>query len=631
LRGEQGDVVVAEGAGGRVGVRGAVVLIAAALVAGGCALVPATITPAVGAPPAEKPCAAAAVRSCALPFPSDEFALDDPTAVTGLRLDVPETLVPERIINQLGPGARPADASRGADGYSALTPVTFELPRAVDPASLPRDGGDVFAVFDAVTGERVPIRVELPAEAGRHGAPESVVVAWPRLRYGHGRTYVARITTGLRPRDGVAFTKPAGLAGDSPTAKELRSTLERIEGNRWNEVVSATRFTVRSLENSTVEIDRMAAIARSEDHPLRNLRVDLPVLVQNASAVVSGEVRISDFRDADGVARASNGSTARWVKFLLVLPERPAGPEGAPIAIYGHGLTVAKETMLLTASANAHMGVATIGIDVPNHGDRQAGFDAGYLLDLTTPRKMGRLASMPVQGVVDHVSLLMAVRDHVGDLELRLPDLPWRTGAAAPKVDTSRILYQGTSMGGVLGAGFAALAPELMGAFLQVAGTGTADVIYHSIIWPLFMRLVPEGASTGDAYALMGAATMLLDVADNVNLLDRLRSDDTPVFLAYGVGDGVVLNEASDRMVGLLGLPLVGRQISRLHSEPPLTGSDEPPADGWGVAQIWANAPVELQSFAAHVAFAEPRSARLLEQWTRDRLVASGLDVPAAR
>ena len=161
-----------------------------------------------------------------------------------------------------------------------------------------------------------------------------------------------------------------------------------------------------------------------------------------------------------------------------------------------------------------------------------------------------------------------------------------------------------------------------------MAGTGIADIIYHSLLWPLFMGVLPQGASTGDAYALMGAATMLLDGADNVNVLERARDAGTATFLVYGVGDGIVPNWASDRMIGLLDVPLVGRQLSNLESDPPSTGSDVPPADGRGVAQIWSSAEDDVRAFGAHIAFAEARSERLMAQWVEGRLAATGVVAP---
>jgi pimeloyl-ACP methyl ester carboxylesterase len=347
-------------------------------------------------------------------------------------------------------------------------------------------------------------------------------------------------------------------------------------------------------------------------------------LVPDAAAVVSGEVLLSDFRDTDGIARAAHGATPRWERFLLVLPRRPAGGEGAPVVIYGHGLTISKESMLVTAGDNARLGMATIGIDVPNHGERQID-EGGYLLELTTPQRFGRLASMPLQGIVDHVSLLVAVQDHLGALRVEVPAWLDRPASTSVQLDTSRLLYQGTSMGGVLGGAFVALAPELDGAFLQVAGSGIADTIFHSLLWVLFMGVIPEGSSTGDAYALMGGATMLLDHADNSNLLERVDPARTPVFLAYGAGDGIVPNFASDRMIALADLPLVGEQLVDVGVPFRRRGGSEVPVDGHGAAQIWPDSSPELQSFVAHVSFAQDRSVALLEQWSRGRLDALGV------
>jgi hypothetical protein len=594
-----------------------------ALLAAGCALVPVS-TPDVavnGADPA-RPCTSTAVRSCALPYPSDEFTEADPTTATGRRVVAPDGLFPEAVLRRLGPGASQADAFADADGFSAVTPIIFEFDRAVVPASVPADGGDVVAVFDLETGEKVPLRVSVPVDAARHGAPDTIVMAWPRDRLAHGHTYVARVTEALRARAGGAVPRADGLSHSSdPRIASLRADLARIEGDRWDQVVQVTRFTVRSQGNATAQLDAMAAAARAADHPIRDLRVDPPLLVPDAAAVVTGEVLLSDFRNADGVARSAHGATPSWERFVLVLPRHAAGPDGAPVVIYGHGITAAKETMLFTAASNARAGMATIGIDVPNHGDRQSG-DGGYVLDITSSRTFGRLASMPLQGIVDQVSLLEAVQDHLGDLQVTTPATFVHPAGPSVRLDVDTVLYEGTSMGSVLGTAFVALAPELDGAFLQVAGAGIADIIMNSLIWPLFMGVVPAGASTGDAYALMGGASMLLDHAEATNLTDRVRRQGTPVFVAYGVGDGVVPNATTDRLIHQLDLPLVGRQLTDISLPFRSAGSDAVPADGSGVAQLWPFSSAELQSFAAHVVFSQSHSVRLLEEWLDGRLAA---------
>jgi hypothetical protein len=139
------------------------------------------------------------------------------------------------------------------------------------------------------------------------------------------------------------------------------------------------------------------------------------------------------------------------------------------------------------------------------------------------------------------------------------------------------------------------------------------------------MGVVPTGATTGDAYALMGGATMLLDHAENANVLDRIRTNGTPVFLSYGVGDGVVPNVTSDRLISLLDLPLVGRKLTGISLSHRETGTESIPADGVGVAQLWPFSSAEVQSFAAHIVFGQDRSVRLLEEWLRGRLLAEGI------
>lgn len=604
-----------------------------ALLAGACSVVPRPLPDRDGGgnggtPSIAAPCAEAAMRSCALPYPSDEFTVADPSRATGRRVEMPAGVVSASARAQLGPGAGVADAFGGADGFSAVGPVVFELDRSADPDSLPRDGGDVLAVFDLTTGERVPIRAEFSLDAIRQGAPLTIVQAWPRARWEFGHTYVARLTDDVRTLVGRPLPAP-GMADPGAFLRSVRADLARVEGDRWGELLAATRFTVRSRADGGGDLERMAAVARTQAHRVRNLEVVAPALVPGAGAVVSGQVELSDFRDEHGVAEPEHGPTPNWERFLLVLPARPAGPEGAPVVVYGHGLTVAKETMLAVAGVNAAAGMATIGIDVPNHGDRQQG-EGGYLLDLTKPSLLGRLASMPLQGVVDHVSLVQAVVTSLADLDAS----PWRPdgrhGDGLADLDTSRLFYEGTSMGGVLGIGATALLPELQGAFVQVPGTGIADIIFHSLLWPLFSGVVPSGTTAGDAAALEAAATMLMDRADHVYQLDALRDAGPPVFVQYGVDDGVVPNVNTDRLLHLLDLPLIGPELRTPTLPVRRLATDAVPADGRGAVQVWATtASPELRSIMAHVSFTEPRALEVLADWVSNRLVANGLQPPA--
>ena len=97
--------------------------------------------------------------------------------------------------------------------------------------------------------------------------------------------------------------------------------------------------------------------------------------------------------------------------------------------------------------------------------------------------------------------------------------------------------------------------PELDGAYLQVPGSGIADILYHSQLWVFFAGIIPSDATVGDAAALKGVATLLIDPAENSYVLDRLRDGGPPLFVQYGVGDGVVPNPMTERLATLAGLP----------------------------------------------------------------------------
>lgn len=571
-------------------------------------------------------CAAARMRSCALPYPSDEFTVADPTTGSGRRVQMPEEVLPAVLRDQLGPGAGIADAFDGADGFASLSPVTFELDRGIDAASLPADGGDAVRAYDVATGQAVPLRVELLADAARLGAAGTIVVAWPQVRWEPGRAYVVRLSTSVTSPHGPVRRAPGVEAATDPYLRSVRDDLARIEGDRWDEVVQATRFTVRSSADATAELDAMAAAVRAADHPVRNLEVGPPLLVDHAAAVVRGEVLVSDFRDDDGVLRPHQPPRPSWERFMLVVPETPAGPDGAPVVVYGHGLSISKESLLLVASTNAERGLATISIDVPNHGERID--EGGGLLDLVRIDRFGRLVAMPAQGVVDHLSLIAGVRDHLAGADLG----PWYLGAPAgdgvADLDTTRLLYQGTSMGGVLGASVMALAPELDAGYLQVAGTGIADIIFHSVLWAMFVHVLPVGVSAGDSAALMSAATMLMDTVDNVNVLDRLREGDRPLFVQYGVGDEIVPNVNTERMAALLGLPVVGEQLAPWRLGVPMGPAAVGDTAGWGLFQVdFSELGGEVaQPLAGHVSFLDPDAIANMEDWLDGRLRALGLD-----
>ena len=546
-------------------------LLVAAIALGSCAA-PQLVTP----PPTATACGVPSY-SCALPYPSSRFEIADATTATGVRIELPSRVLAAGLAEQLGPGASLSEAASGADGFSPLSPIVFQAPDGIDPDSVPTDGGALVTVSDGA-GRRQAVRAEVSSEGTDDRGRRGVLLVWPVTHWPLGQRITATVGDGLRSPEG-------------------RST------RLWE---STTNFMVATNASITGEVDRLASVVRSDEHPVRGLVVSPSLL--GGAALLTGQVAVTDFRDRNGVIPRLGQATGRrlWVDFLMTLPERPASDRGAPVAIYGHGISISKETAFIVAGQNAQHGVATIAIDVPLHGSRVPA--DGYLFDLIQPTNLGRIAAMILQGELDLVSLLDAVQTSLATLDTLPLRIDGRHGDDRPDLDVNRIYYQGTSMGGFLGTTFVGLAPELKGAFVQVGGAGIIDTIFHSVLWGAFRGLMPVGAPPGDAHALIAGAQQLMDRSDPTYYLDRIRRAGTPFFLVYATNDGVVGNPMSGRVIELGGLPRTAGAV---------------PQDGRGVLEI-AGAPANadpLRAFLAHTQFTSPASVAALDGWW-DRMLA---------
>lgn len=527
---------------------------------------------------------------------------------------IPPNIIPPAVRAKLGPRDESAEALIDADGFSPLSPIVFQLPDPIDAERLPADGGNVVVVRDLTTGAKVPIRAEVSSFKTDERGARNIVLVWPRTKFEYGTRYFAGITRGVRTPSG-ALARPSGsLASVSAATRSASASNAPVP---WSSYLTATSFMTRSKASIVSDVIRMASVVRKTDHPVRGLHIG-PTVVGGA-ALVTGQVSISDFRSADKVISRDGSAkpTPRWIDFMMTMPAQPASAKGAPVVVYGHGLSTTKETMLIVAGQNAAKGYATIAIDMPNHGTRT--LDGGYLFDITNAGSLGRLESMPLQGELDQISLLSAIQRHLKSMDL-MP-LGSAGGDGVPDLDTSHLLFMGTSLGGFLGASVAAIAPEVDGVFLQVAGSGIMPTLFGSILWEALKSVVPSNAAYGEAHLLMSMAQGLLDRSDNSFYLDRLVQRKTPFFLVYAIDDGVVPNENSERMIGLMRLRMTGRQYGPIW--PALTSSKVATMQpgGSGFAQVPTT---ELNGSIAkplltHVEFVDPLSVATLDRWLDQR------------
>ncbi|MCZ7630189.1 MAG: hypothetical protein M5U19_14590 [Microthrixaceae bacterium] len=101
-------------------------------------------------------------------------------------------------------------------------------------------------------------------------------------RWDYGHTYVA----GVRDLDGLFGDPepPAALADPDEEVSGILDSLVEATGGDRDGYQSVTRFTVGSNESVTAPIRAMTATARAEDHPVRRLRSNPPLLFSKGAA-----------------------------------------------------------------------------------------------------------------------------------------------------------------------------------------------------------------------------------------------------------------------------------------------------------------------------------------------------------
>ena len=193
------------------------------------------------------------------------------------------------------------------------------------------------------------------------------------------------------------------------------------------------------------------------------------------------------------------------VYFNLFLPSGPEPPGGWPVVIAGHGGGGGGKNTgnvpVAIASKLAQHGMATIAISA-------AGYGGGPLSTLTVTKTDGSTATLlaggrnidrngngmfeqPPGGQIpegvhtrpDGRQAIVFMRDDLRQTVVDLMQLVREIeagidvdGDAAPDLDSSSVHYLGNSLGGMYGAGFAALEPALRASVLGVAGGPMVNV-----------------------------------------------------------------------------------------------------------------------------------------------------------
>lgn len=271
---------------------------------------------------------------------------------------------------------------------------------------------------------------------------------------------------------------------------------------------------------------------------------------------------------------------------FAMIPKGTPPANGWPTVIFGHGLGSSKESLAVFGPQLAGAGFASIAIDFVAHGSRAVrisdqGACAGTPNPSALPQCFGLFLSTDLAGTRDNIR--QTVLD-LHRLQLALATCSTGTGCAAPisggafKVDATKIVYAGISLGGIIGSTFTATNSNVKAAVLNVPGVGLIDVLENtqtvSIRCSLVNSLIDAGILMGEKFA--GGATGLcieqdqgwktqpgyrqfstiarwaLDPADGANYTPMLAAKR--ILIQEVIGDLVVPNIATEREAALVGL-----------------------------------------------------------------------------
>jgi hypothetical protein len=334
-------------------------------------------------------------------------------------------------------------------------------------------------------------------------------------------------------------------------------------------------------------------------------------------AIASGAFEATSFldpttgrfeRDATGAIKV--GDPAVKIPVTIVIPKSPAPPSGYPVIVNGHGLSNNRGSMLAVANEFARAGFVTIGIDDVLHGLRAgvADTDNNYAGSYQGPDGIPDEMTVPLtffaglsdflrirdnlrQTVLDQVSLVRLVQSSALDLA----PLGVAAGAAPPKLDPTRIHWNGGSLGGIIGSMTIAVEPAIQRAVLEVPGGGFAHLVttgsakmsglIGGIIKSSFGVVGEERLDEHHPFVNLLSPTMEagdpLAYAPHV-LSDRLVAGEAPeVLVTYTHGDEVLPNIATFALLRALGLSVVGTRLD----EQPAIGVVEAPLSGNGAVE----------------------------------------------
>lgn len=514
---------------------------------------------------------------CGLPFPSNVYLVPDETTPTGARVAFGETTLP---ISDNGNQSSP-DLLNVADGFSpAAGPIAF-LAGATDlgfagpndpQASLTADSPTI--MLDADTGERIAHFVEL--DRSHDDDARRAIMLRPVNLLTPGHRYIVALQN-IVDADGELISASEtfaalrdGTDSGEPSVETRRTLYADIfaqletSGVQTETLQLAWDFTVASRDSTTRRLLHMRDQALStigtgasysftsvevDPHPLLALRIegtiDVPVYLDvggPGGTLVLGEDNLP----------VQNGTYP--YPFVLLVPNSAVGKK-SPVVQYGHGLFGSRYSVDSEGyySAADTFGAVVLSMDWIG----MSGEDIAIIAGAAAGGDIAGFASIPDRSQQGMVNLAVALRTISGTMAAD----PALIFDGVPVVDPDTHYYIGGSQGGIYGATYMAITPDIERGVLVVPGVAYSLMLPRSVYWSDYATpfVVDRYEDPRVVQMVLAYVQMLWDRAEPSGYATAITDDPFPgtpahqVLLIEGVGDHQVPNLSTELLARAIG------------------------------------------------------------------------------
>lgn len=570
----------------------------------------------------------APIRSCLLPYPSDFFLADDPSTVTGKRVDYPASAMPRNA------GGVPIDPTPYAslDGFSPNAAIGLHWPQGVDltasnvppntnfAASLDPASPTVIVEADAAGCRRVLHFGENDVSTDNDGLPvappDQVFMLRPGVRLQNATRYFVAVR-GLVGQDGAPIAaSPAfaalrdGVATNLPAVESRRVRFEQMFTKLQNDCGIARDDLQIAWDFTTASDDAITRwLVEMRDVTFAQLGSAAPAFVVSSVEEnpfpgdtrvcrrVRGTYTVPLFTTFNGPGSLLNidpatnlpvqNGVADDVPFTVMIPCSVVnGPTpGRPI-YYGHGLLGSGDGEVtagnLRTLANTY-GFVIGATDWQGFAEEDLPTIVGFIPDLSG---FPKLAERLHQGVLNQLvmgRLMLApngLRSH-----------PAFQQSGVPLIGGDEVYYYGNSQGGIEGGVVMALSQDATRGVLGVAAANYSLLLQRSRDFEPFFAIMRPSYPDPIARTLAGALIQQLwDRSEPSGWYHHTIPGTVPntpphdVLVHMATSDDEVSNLATEIMVRSMGMPQVAPVVKSYVGIPemtaPFTGSAMVESDG---------------------------------------------------